>query len=254
MAKYKIGMKIFSTNKASFSKLRELYDKGMIDYVELSVIIGVYDEESLSVLKGVPIVFHSDNDANIVDGGPEFEESLATLDKMSSFFDEKRVIFHTGLEKDENDIKALKAGLMKLKDRYDVILENVFKEPVFGNRRLVAAKFEEFEEIVKETGAKCCLDFGHAICSANFYKEDPFDYIRKHLSLGPCMFHISDGHMSGVVDAHEHLFEGDFPLEKILGFMPEGSLITLETPKEDFENLSDALPDIDKLRQLLGMG
>ncbi|MHA2360066.1 MAG: GNAT family N-acetyltransferase, partial [Candidatus Thorarchaeota archaeon] len=251
---YRIGVKIFTTNQESFSKLKELYLKKVIDYVELYIVPGVVDVKSLDILKEIPIIFHAPNinhGFDLRNKNPVFEESLKTLKVISEYLEEKTVIFHPGLEKGEDDIKYIKTTLKELGQEYDIILENMPKKPVKGDSDIIASHFDEFEEIVKETGLKFCIDIGHTICSANYYQVDALDYIQSFIDLGPFMFHFGDGEYSGHSDIHKPLTEGDFPLTEIIAIIPPKSTITLETPKSDFVLLSEDLDNLQRLKNLL---
>ena len=254
MKKQSLGLKIFTTNTISFKRLRELYEKKIIDYVELYIVPGVYDEASLSVLKGIPIIFHAPNlrhDFNLRDKNNVFHKSLNTIRKVSDFFGEKRIIFHPGIEKDAGDITNIIKNIKEIMRDFDLILENVPKEPSINNRKLIAAKFEEFKHVIEETGAKLCLDIGHAVYSSNYYHENPLNYTNRYLELKPYMFHLSDGDFVGLKDIHKSFFEGNFPLKKIIEILPQDAMITLETPKSDFINLSEDILNIKILRKII---
>ncbi|MGY5871401.1 MAG: GNAT family N-acetyltransferase [Candidatus Thorarchaeota archaeon] len=254
LEEYRIGLKIFTSNQESFSKLREFYKKKIIDYVELYIVPGVVDTQSLDSLKGVPVVFHAPNinhGFNLRDRNQIFEDSLKTLRVISEYLNEKTVIFHPGLERGEDDITHIKATLKELGQDYDIVIENMPKKPVKGNRNLIASHFDEFADLVKETGIKFCIDIGHTIYSANYYQEDTLGYIQSFINLGPFMFHLGDGEYSNQSDVHKHLTEGDFPLAEIIAMIPPKSTITLETPKSDFVLLSEDLVNIQRLKNLI---
>jgi deoxyribonuclease-4 len=251
---YTIGLKIFTSNQESFGKLRELHEKQIIDFVELYIVPGVIDTDSLDHLKGVPVIFHAPNfnhGFNLRDKDQVFEESLKTLKVISEYLDEKRVIFHPGLQAGEDDIEHILTTLRSLEGDYDIILENMPKKPLKGDRDIIASHFGEFKDIVNKTGFKICIDIGHTICSANHYREEALHYIQSFISLDPFMFHIGDGEYSSVSDVHRPLNEGDFPLADIVSMIPPKSRITLETPKSDFILLSEDLVNLQRLRKLI---
>ncbi|MFW9868426.1 MAG: GNAT family N-acetyltransferase [Candidatus Thorarchaeota archaeon] len=251
---YRIGVKIFTVNQESFGKLKEFYEKKIIDYVELYIVPGVVDKKSLDILKEIPIIFHAPNinhGFDLRERNPVFEESLNTLKAISEYLGEKMVIFHPGLERGEDDIKHITATLKELRQDYDIILENMPKKPIKGHRGIIASHHDEFEKIVKDTGSKICIDIGHTICSANHYQVDALDYIQRFVDLGPFMLHIGDGVYSSRSDVHKPLTEGDFPLAKIVALIPPASTITLETPKTDFVLLSEDLENLQRLKNLI---
>jgi deoxyribonuclease-4 len=251
---HRIGVKIFTTNKQSFRKLREFYEKGIIDYIELYIAPEEVDIDSLNILKGIPIIFHAphiNHGFNLRDRDKIFDVSINTIRKVSEYFKVSTIIFHPGLESGENDIEAIKKTLKELKQDYDIILENMPKAPVRGQRNIIASNFQEFREIINETGLKVCIDIGHTICSANYYQENPLDYLKSFITLHPFMFHIGDGDFSSQTDVHKSLLEGDFPLSQILAMIPPNSRITLETPKSDFVLLNDDLMNLQILKNLI---
>jgi len=254
LEQYRIGLKIYTSNMESFRKLREFYEKKIINYVELYIVPEVIDTQSLDILKEIPVIFHAPNinhDFNLRDENQVLEESLNTLREISNYLNEKKVIFHPGLESGEDDIEHIIATLKELAQDYDIVLENMPKKPIKGNRNLIASNYNEFADIVKETGVKFCVDIGHAIYSANHYEEDALDYILRFIKLGPFMFHLGDGDFSNLSDVHKHFTEGDFPLKKIVEMIPYGSTITIETPKSDFVLLSEDLANLQKLKNLI---
>ncbi|MHA1169620.1 MAG: GNAT family N-acetyltransferase, partial [Candidatus Hodarchaeales archaeon] len=215
LQEYRIGVKIFTTNQESFSKLREFYKKKIINYVELYIVPGVIDKQSLDILKEIPVIFHAPNinhGFNLRNKNQVYEESLKTLKEISDYLNKKTVIFHPGLESGDDDIEHVSATLKELRQDYDVVLENMPKKPVEGNRDLIGSHYSEFADIVKDTGVKFCIDIGHTIYSANHYGVDAIEHLQKFIDLKPYMFHIGDGDFSGSSDVHKHLGEGNFPL------------------------------------------
>ncbi|MFW9975815.1 MAG: GNAT family N-acetyltransferase [Candidatus Thorarchaeota archaeon] len=251
---YEIGVKIFTTNKESFRKLRELHEKGVIDYIELYIVPEVVDTDSLSVLKDLPIIFHAPNinhGFNLRDKDRIFDSSLNTIRNISNYLKVNTIIFHPGLESGKRDIKMIKETLLELKQDYDVILENMPKKPVRGQRNIIASNYEEFREITTDIELKICVDIGHTICSANYYGENPLEYLQKFINLRPFMIHIGDGDYSSQADIHKSLLEGNFPLIEILSLIHPNSRITLETPKSDFILLSEDLMNLQILKNLI---
>ncbi len=251
---YKIGVKIFTTNKESFRKLREFYEKGIIDYIELYIVPEVVDKDSLSVLRDLPIILHAPNinhGFNLRNKDRIFVNSINTIKDISYYLEVRTIIFHPGLESGINDINVIKETLMELKRDYDIILENMPKKPIRGQKNIIASNYDEFREIITDIELKACIDIGHTICSANYHKKNPLEYLQKFINLHPFMFHIGDGDFSGQVDIHESLLEGDFPLIEILSIIPPNSRITLETPKSDFTLLSEDLLNLQILKNLI---
>jgi len=251
---YRVGVKIFTSNKESFGRLKEFYEKDIIDYVELYIVPGIVDKKSLYILKGIPIIFHAPNinhGFNLRDKNTTFKKSIQTLEEISKYLGEKSIIFHPGLEAGENDIENITNTLIELGMKFDIILENMPKKPVHGDREIIGSSYDEFVEIIRKTEVRFCIDIGHTIYSANHYGVDALEYLQKFIDQGPFMFHIGDGDFSGSSDVHKHLGEGDFPLFDIIAKLPKFSMVTLETPKTDFKLLSEDLENLQRLKDIL---
>jgi deoxyribonuclease IV len=252
MNKMKLGLKIWSTNKESFSKLKEFYDSKLIDYVELYIIPNSFDENSLKSLKNIPIMFHAPdfiNGFNIRVRNKVFFDVLETIDKFMDFFETKKIIVHPGYDV-ENTISAeetIKSFKILKEKGYDIILENLPKIGIGKEIFLFGSNKEELQEIIKEINCKFCLDFGHAICASNYYKENQIKFIEDLMNLKPYMFHLSDGDFNSQEDKHLSFGEGNFPIEQLKKFI-KTEFLSLETPKkEDLKNLSEDLKNINKL-------
>ncbi|MHA2313257.1 MAG: GNAT family N-acetyltransferase, partial [Candidatus Thorarchaeota archaeon] len=251
---YTLGVKIFTINTEAFGKLKEFHEKKIIDFIELYVVPGVIDTKSLDNLKGIPIILHAPNynhDFNLRDKNQVYEESIKTLEVISEYLDAKTVIFHPGLEAGDDDVKDVIAKLKDLNSHFDIVLENMPKQPLRGKRPIIGSRYEDFKMIVEETGCKVCIDIGHTICSANYYEKDALQYIQTFINLSPHIYHIGDGDYSSQSDVHKSLQEGDFPLPDILAMIPSNSRITLETPKSDFTLLGEDLDNLRKLKRLI---
>ncbi len=248
-----IGLKIWSTNISSFPRLAELYDEGAIQYVEVYTVPGS-DPKPLDTLRRVPIMLHAPNfnhNFNIADHNENYKEGISTVRDFSEHLGVKEIIFHPGyvVEDEKEDIKRSISSIMDLRD-LDVILENVPRLGIDHKTDMLAADPNTFGVFLEQTGIRCCLDVGHAICSANSYGEDPKDFIKAFLAYKPVVIHLSDGTYSGKIDEHLHFGDGDYPLRELFAMLPK-SKITLETPKKDFVNLSEDVMNINRLRSLM---
>ncbi len=254
--KGRLGLKIWSINQESFTKLAQFCRKRLIDYVELYIVPGSFDEKKLSALRGIPIIFHGptyNQNFSITNKDRVFSESIDSIRKFASFFDEKRIIFHPGyvMDKKRDNIQGLIENLGELMQEFEIILENA---PALGykdNIRLVISRPEDYDEVIKKTGCRFCLDFGHAVAASNTHRIDMMEFVRQFQKLAPYMYHLSDSRKEKEVDEHLHLGEGDLPLKELVGLIPEGAYLSLETPKTDFLNLSEDLENLKKLRRLL---
>ena len=105
--------------------------------------------------------------------------------------------------------------------------------------------------LIKEI-AKCgfCLDFGHAICSANSQGKDIYEYCREFLQFEPGMFHLTDNKdITSPYDTHLHLGTGTLDIDKIKEILPNDAIVTLETDKDSKKNLNDFIGDAQWMRK-----
>ena len=106
---------------------------------------------------------------------------------------------------------------------------------------------EQIGMIMSEAGVGFCLDIGHAFCAANSISANPYDYLREFMMLKPKMFHLTDGDINNPIDEHRHIGQGNYNLLRILGLLPESAIITVETDKDDKQNLLDYEKDIENI-------
>jgi endonuclease IV len=251
----KIGLKIWSINYSSFQTLLKLYRNKIIDYVELYVVPCSFDEYRLKPLKNIPLIFHApvSHNFNLSIKNKRFNEAVAELERFRDYFNEKRVIFHPGnLTGDEkNDFKKTILNLIRLKKKFTPILENVPRLGIDNKLIMLAAKPNEFKQILKETKVSFCLDFSHAFAASNYYKENPLNYIERLFALNPLMFHICDNIYTSRIDQHLHIGDGNLPLDKLLSLVPDTAMLCLETPKKDFKWLKEDIENLNKLKNIL---
>lgn len=103
---------------------------------------------------------------------------------------------------------------------------------------------KEIKQIIETANCGFCLDFGHAICSANSQGENIYEYCKKFIKLNPNMFHLTDNEdVTSPYDSHSHFGEGQLNIDKIKSILPKNAIITLETIKNSKENLNDFIKD-----------
>jgi sugar phosphate isomerase/epimerase len=114
----------------------------------------------------------------------------------------------------------------------------------------VGASPEEMDKIMKETGLGFCLDFGHALCYAAWARKPWAGVIADFLKLKPKVFHLSDGDVDSLKDAHEHLGTGNYDLGTMIRMIPEDGCVALETNHDSREHLDDFQRDVDYFRRM----
>ena len=251
---YRIGLKLWSTNTDYYlEEARRLYQNGVFDYVELYVVPNTLP--TLSAWQGlkVPYIIHN---AHSVHGfnlskeeNRDFNLSIYLQTKI--FADTlkcKYIIFHGGEDGDYRETAKQIAAFNEPR----ALLENLPMCPLPGSplKRCLGATFEEIVYIMQEAKCGFCLDFGHAVCSANAQKIDPYDFIYQLMKLTPKMFHLSDiSKKSDIYDSHIHFGQGEMDIEKLKReILPSEAIVSIETEKNSRTDLKDFESDVMFLR------
>ncbi len=248
---YKIGLKLWSTNKNYIQPAIELYEKKVYDYIELFVVPDSYDEYiSLWKKLDIPFIIHAPHSFVGLNMAKKemLSENLRLAKQAQRFADDlnaKFIIFHPGID---GDIKQTVYQLNRVDDPR-ILIEN---KPYYTiDKKLVCNGYspEDIEFVIKNTGvdntsAGFCFDIGHAIYSANAQGIDWYNYLLRFKKLKPKIYHLTDGDISGVVDQHEHLGVGSFDFKKIVDLFQKDSYITVETKKDYKYSLNDFEKDV----------
>jgi hypothetical protein len=95
------------------------------------------------------------------------------------------------------------------------------------------------------------LDFAHAICSANHYKQDIYEIVNQYNALVPDMYHLSDGYIDSTVDTHLNYGNGNYDIKRLINDYPaDNALITMETANTKPLNIDICLKDAKYLRTI----
>lgn len=247
----KLGLKLWSTNAQYIDDAVRLYREKLYDYIELFVEPGTY-RTNKTIWAGINIPFiihapHYDRGLNLAQRDQSEQNTVLAKEAIAyaDLLHADTVIFHPGIEGDT----AETARQLRLLRDPRMVVEN---KPHFGHHGVLCngSTPEEISFIMERANVGFCLDVGHAICSANVKAVAPLDYLRKFLTLGPKMFHLTDGHYSGAEDRHDHFGRGDYPLKDILLLLPNARCITVETIKDSPSDLKDFEEDIYFIRNL----
>lgn len=251
MSFYKYGLKLWSININYIANALRLYEKGIFNYIELFIVPDSFDRYySFWAELNIPYVLHAphyDKGVNL-----SIRESLTTnlsrADETFKYADGLNsdiIIFHPGID---GTAEETVYQLNHIKDSR-IVVEN---KPYYGYNDVicVGSSPEEIELIMNNTGVGCCLDIGHAICSANARGIDPLDFLHEFVKLKPKIYHLTDGIYQGVYDRHDHFGDGNYNIKDVLSFLPGGALVTVETDKDSLENLNDYEKDIAYLQSI----
>lgn len=241
------GLKLWSINTDSYyEEAKKIYDQGLFDYIELYVVPDtLYTLNAWKKLK-IPVILHAPHfmhGINLADSKC-FDCNQKVYEQVEIFRQElhaEYTVVHAGMDGTVNEIIR---QLQVINPKNFLIENKPAIAPLCPEKKCRGAVFSELEEIINNTGCGFCLDVGHAICTANYYGVEPFEYLSRLQQLQPVMYHLSDGDIRSSIDQHLHFGEGSYDIPKILSFIGDGKMISVETKKNSKDNLEDFVRDI----------
>ena len=253
---YKLGLKLWSTNTDNYYKeAKKLYSNNIFDYIELYVV--PQTTETIPKWKNINIPFiihcpHFAHGFNLAKKEKK-ESNFEIYKQVKTFADEVNapyIIFHGGID---GSIEETASQLASFQEKR-ALIEN---KPCVALPNKMGGKFcrgynlQEIQLVKNVANCGFCLDFGHAICSANSQKKDIYKYCEEFLKLNPKMFHLTDNaDIKSPYDSHLHLGKGQLNILTILQMLNENAIITIETVKNSKENLDDFAEDIQWLKSI----
>lgn len=254
---YKIGLKLWSINTDFYLKeARRLYDKGVYDYIELYVVPETLETLPLWKRLDIPFIIHNPHFAHGFNLAKKEKEksNLDIYSQVKKFADElnaKHIIFHGGIDGSVAETARQLAALNELR----ALIENkpfVALPNRMGGQFCRGATYDELKLIIGTAKCGFCFDIGHAVCSANSQKKEPYVFLHELMSLKPTMFHLSDVmDMTSPYDAHPHLGTGQLDIARLKReIFFEDAVISVETNKDSKENLDDFEKDSTWLKNL----
>lgn len=249
------GLKLWSTDTNTyFDEAKQLYDQKVFDYIELFIVPDTFSSISRWKSLDIPYVIHTAYFTfgfNLADRD-NASENLKIYQEVKAFSDEldcKYIIFHGDVDGPvEETIRQLSAF-----DEKRALIENkpyVAYEYLENEHRCIGHSPEEIQQIKEQAGCGFCLDFGHAICSANSHKRNVYEYCRQFNRLNPQMYHFTDSKdIASPYDDHSHLGKGEMDLEVISEMIPDKAWVTVETKKDSADNLNDFIEDMSVLKK-----
>lgn len=247
---FSLGAKAWSTNADDLSGFEAMYDDGYFEYVELYVVPGT--EGTLARWKKATFPFvvhcpHSGHGFNLARpelrsaNAEKFAEARLFLDTLGASL----MVVHPGNNGDPGEA----ARQLKALDEPRIALENKPRLGL-GDETCLGATLDHMRELLDRSGlSRTVLDFGHAIHSANVLGLDADTVIDDLASLEPVLFHLNDGHYDGRYDEHLHFGDGSFDIPRLVGRVPDGRRVTLETPRSREGGLNDLRADVEWLRR-----
>lgn len=255
----KLGLKLWSNNTDNYLKeAKRLYGDGWFDYIELYVMPNTLETIEKWSKLNIPFTLHAPHfvqGVNLSDKTKE-ESNLEIFKQVNEFFmalNASYIVVHSGMEGtiDEaiRQLKNITSHLSSVTSHY--IIENKpYIAPLKQEMICRGAIFEEIKKVIDETGCGFCLDVGHAICTANSLKIEPFSYLKKFNDLNPACYHLSDNFTDSEIDGHMHLGKGNYDFKKIFEIINADKNIAIETNKISKIDLDDFIEDVKWLKNL----
>lgn len=237
---FRVGLKLWSTNINLVPEVVRLYGLGIIQYLELYVVPGTFqdygDQWQSLVLPKVLHAPHFGSGFNL-----SLSECVATNQGMwfevlqfANRLSPEGLVVHLGTQ------GQLRESMRQLRllntPPCPIWIEN---KPYVGlhETTCVGVTATDIQEIQSVCGTGFCFDLAHAMCLAAYEKRDYGSLFEEFFALKPDIYHLSDGLVGEVRDLHLHLQEGDYDLDTIVGLLPDNALVSLETPKKSLQNL-----------------
>ncbi len=250
---FKIGLKLYSTNLVLIPGALRLKKEGFFDYIELYVIPDSH-EETIHVWKNidVPYVIHAPHSFHGVNLAQKdrWETNLQFFNEARQFSDDLGsdiIIVHGG----NNGAFEETLRQIALFNDDRIVLENKPQKGIHGEQCVGWSPQEFYEAMMSEVIYGTVLDFVHAAYAANSAKTDKMKIIKDFMVFHPKVFHLSDGNASSEKDIHLNLGKGNMDLGGFLSVIPNGGLVTIETPRDEVKGLEDFVNDIHFLRNVL---
>lgn len=251
---YKLGLKLWSLNTDYYyQEAQKLYKQSFFDYIELYIVPHTLHTLPMWKKLAIPFIIHCPHFAHGFNmaKAEKKQSNLEIYKEVKEFADILKVqyiIFHGGID---GNIKETATQLASFNERR-ALIEN---KPMIALPNRMGGNFcrgynPEEIKIVMDT-AKCgfCLDFGHAICSANSQKKEVYSYCEEFLELNPSMFHLTDNtDINSPYDSHPHLGTGQLNIDRIKNMLPEDAVVTLETDKKSKKDIDDFKGDSECMR------
>lgn len=250
----KIGLKLWSINKNYVHSAEKIFNEGMCDYIELYMVPGSM-EETVGWWKDLkcPYVIHAPTSQHGVNLAQKTysNKNKSILYEAREFADRlnaTEIIIHGGcegsIEETANQLKSIGEPRFVLENKPNLLMPD-------GSHG-IGSTYDELNFILMQSGVKFCLDIGHAFCSAYSQQVDPISFVEKLMTLQPCMYHLSDGTVKNDYDSHLHFGKGDFPISLILKIIESKKPITIETEKNNPDNLEDYIEDFKFIKNAYG--
>lgn len=256
------GLKVYSIDfikNISFTKDAEkALKEGKFGYMELFALPDSFDKTWRNVenFKGIKTIIHApharfDLNPSEPDLFEENQHKLYDSQRFADMLDAEMIILHPGFGHDDagfnENIRQFKAF-----NEPRLAVENLPLICSSTHRKLQGVTPDEIKRFIDEVGCKFCLDFSHAICGANSFKRDVYEVLDEFKALTPAMYHLCDGGMADIDDAHLHYGEGNYDLKRLVNdYTSDNALITMETGHGIPSSVQPWLDDLTYIQHLI---
>jgi endonuclease IV len=239
-----LGLKLGSNDTNYTEDILSFFKAGYFQYIELFAVsesfnntIGYWKQFSMPFIIHAPHSFAGMNlslPENRENNRKKLQETFQFADTLKSEY----IIFHSGVN---GRIEETISQLRPFADSR-CLIENKPMKGLNGERCL-GSTLEEIRYILNELQADFCLDFGHAICTANSLEKEPLEFIKGFFALNPGMYHLTDGNYTSEYDSHLHYGRGTYPLKELLIMLPDEAKMTNEAKHDSNIDLNDFKED-----------
>ena len=252
---YKLGLKLWSINTDYYyDEAVKLYNERVYDYIELYVVPDSTKHLTRWMALEIPYVIHAPHFAhgfNLAKNEKEASNSeiYKEVKEYADSLMTDSIIFHGGID---GSIEETSRQLINFGDPRALIENKPYRAlPQMGGGLCRGYSLDEIRYVIDVVGCGFCFDIGHAICSANSQKIEPYAYIEAFMGLNPNMCHLTDiEDLSDEYDKHLHIGEGELDIAKVLSIISENTMVTIETVKNSKVSLDDFVEDVDLIKNI----
>lgn len=246
---YKSGLKLWSINTDYYlEEAKRLYQQGYFEYIELYIVPDTTATLKKWKMLDIPFILHAPHyvhGINLADKD-KFEYNKKIYAQVETFRKElnaEYTVIHAGTN---GTIEETIRQLLIINPKNFLIENKPAHPPHFESRICRGHSIEEIAQIIAAAHCGFCLDIGHALCTANYYGYDPYEFLEKFNSLHPVLYHISDGDIHSPHDQHLHIGTGNYDFSKIFSLINDTLSISIETVKDSQTTLNDFITDMER--------
>lgn len=252
---FKYGLKIWSVNKQWFGGAASLFERGIIDFVEIYLVPDSFSLSDFEIFRqnNIPIIIHAPHTSHDFDVFSLNEKNLAVWQSqvlpVADFLASRFIIIHAGVGDSK---KIFQQESAKIKDPR-LLIESMSYKGSVGSNKVICFGYtkDQLEFIHQECGFDICFDVCHAIAAAASLKMSPYDYISDLLKISrPRYFHLAGGWIGDEHERHLDISDGDFDFhwlkkELVTLASQQDIFLVFETPKKgtdlknDIENITN---------------